>query len=136
MQIDLKTYLFCYNSCLCNQIDGIHKKAIESSSDSKVVIIDQTLLPHQLKYVTLKGLEDCIIAIKDMWVRGAPLIGVTASYGMFFAVKDNPTEVNIRDDIIYYVNIFIDNLNLERILSNIFKYKEGETKWRFNRVGK
>ena len=111
-------------------IDGIHKKAIESSSDSKVVIIDQTLLPHQLKYVTLKGIEDCIIAIKDMWVRGAPLIGVTASYGMFFAVKDNPTEVNIRKsyDLLIATRPTAVDLRwaLERILSNIFKYKEGE----------
>ena len=77
-------------------IDGIHKKAIESSSDFKVSIIDQTLLPHKLKYITLKNIDDCVKAIRDMWVRGAPLIGVTASYGMFFAVKDNPSELNIR----------------------------------------
>jgi len=109
-------------------IDGIHKKAIESSSDSKVSIIDQTLLPHKLKYITLKNIDDCIKAIKDMWVRGAPLIGVTASYGMFFAVKDNPSELNIRkayDALISTRPTAVDlRWALERILNNIFKFKE------------
>ena len=48
-----------------------------------VKIIDQRLLPFELKIVELKTLEDFCFAIKEMQVRGAPLIGVTAAYGMY-----------------------------------------------------
>ena len=52
-----------------------------------VKIIDQRLLPFDLKIVELKTLEDFCFAIKEMQVRGAPLIGVTAAYGMYAASK-------------------------------------------------
>ena len=52
-----------------------------------VKIIDQRLLPFDLKIVELKTLEDFCFAIKEMQVRGAPLIGVTAAYGMYVASK-------------------------------------------------
>ena len=54
-----------------------------------VKIINQTLLPFKLEIKELKNLEDTLIAIKEMWVRGAPLIGVTAAYGMYLASKKN-----------------------------------------------
>lgn len=57
-----------------------------------VNIIDQTLLPHHLEVKSLKTLDDAIIAIKDMLVRGAPLIGVTAAYGMYLASKKDTTD--------------------------------------------
>ncbi len=47
-----------------------------------VDIIDQTLLPHTLRWRQLVELVDFEQAIADMWVRGAPLIGVTAAYGL------------------------------------------------------
>ena len=55
----------------------------------KVKIIDQRLLPHELKIVTLNSLTDAAFAIKEMQVRGAPLIGVTAAYGMYLSSKEN-----------------------------------------------
>ena len=76
-------------------IDGISRKSIESNDNYEVKIIDQTILPHKLEYKDLKNFSDCCKAIKDMWVRGAPLIGVTASYGMFFALKENSSKKNI-----------------------------------------
>ncbi|MFH2043890.1 MAG: S-methyl-5-thioribose-1-phosphate isomerase [Pseudomonadota bacterium] len=51
-----------------------------------VKIIDQRLLPHKFIIVDLKTVDDVITAIKDMYVRGAPLIGVTAAYGVYLAV--------------------------------------------------
>jgi methylthioribose-1-phosphate isomerase len=54
-----------------------------------VKIIDQTKLPHQFIIKDLKTVEDAINAIKIMEVRGAPLIGGTAAYGMALAVKEN-----------------------------------------------
>ena len=54
--------------------------------DGFVKIIDQTKLPHQFIIKELKTVKDAINAIKIMEVRGAPLIGGTAAYGMALAV--------------------------------------------------
>ena len=54
-----------------------------------VKIIDQTKLPHQFIIKDLKTVKDAINAIKVMEVRGAPLIGGTAAYGMALAVQEN-----------------------------------------------
>ncbi len=52
-----------------------------------VQIIDQRYLPHLIETVDLQSVADAEHAIRDMLVRGAPLIGVTAAYGMYFAVR-------------------------------------------------
>jgi len=54
-----------------------------------VKIIDQTKLPHQFIIKDLKTIKDSINAIKVMEVRGAPLIGATAAYGMVLAIIEN-----------------------------------------------
>ena len=54
-----------------------------------VKIIDQTKLPHQFIIKDLKTVNDAINAIKVMEVRGAPLIGGTAAYGIALAVQEN-----------------------------------------------
>ena len=54
-----------------------------------VKIIDQTKLPHQFVIKELKTVNDAINAIKVMEVRGAPLIGGTAAYGLVLAVQEN-----------------------------------------------
>ena len=53
-----------------------------------IEIIDQRLLPHQLQWEKLKTSEDVAIAIKDMHLRGAPLIGAAAAFGMAFATRE------------------------------------------------
>src|SRR5512146_16251 len=57
-----------------------------------VAIIDQTRLPHELTIVSLVHLADAARAIRDMQVRGAPLIGATAAYGMALAVAGDPSD--------------------------------------------
>ena len=54
-----------------------------------VKIIDQTKLPHQFIIKDLKTVKDSINAIKVMEVRGAPLIGATAAYGIVLAIIEN-----------------------------------------------
>ena len=51
-----------------------------------VQVIDQRILPFQFEIFELKTVEDAFFAIKEMVVRGAPLIGVTAAYGMYLAI--------------------------------------------------
>jgi len=58
---------------------------------AEVYIIDQTRLPHEFVIKRLDDLDDFCIAIKDMLVRGAPLIGATAAYGFANALKNDPS---------------------------------------------
>ena len=59
--------------------------------DEKTVkIIDQRRLPHEFVVVDLHTVDDVITAIKDMYVRGAPLIGVTGAYGVYLAAMQAP----------------------------------------------
>ena len=77
-------------------VNGTSYRAIWLTDDSWTVeIIDQTKLPHEFKIVQLKSLQDAAIAIKDMWVRGAPLIGATAAYGVALAMREDPSDANI-----------------------------------------
>ena len=61
------------------------------AGDASVEIIDQTRLPHRFETLVLHSLEDAARAIKDMHVRGAPLIGATAAYGMALAMRADPS---------------------------------------------
>src|SRR5215208_5302715 len=61
-----------------------------------VEIIDQTRLPHELVVARLAGLDDAARAIRDMQVRGAPLIGATAAYGMALAAAEDPSDAALR----------------------------------------
>ena len=82
--------------------------------DNNIVkIIDQTKLPHQFIIKELKSVKDAILAIKNMEVRGAPLIGATAAYGLVLSIiekndqsflkkssedliKSRPTAINLK----------------------------------------
>jgi methylthioribose-1-phosphate isomerase len=65
-----------------------------SRDGSRVQVIDQRLLPHEMKILDLTTVDDTIMAIKEMVVRGAPLIGVTAAYGMYLAALNAPGDAN------------------------------------------
>ena len=66
-------------------------RTIWLSPDEKAVkIIDQRRLPHELVLIDLKTVDDAIIAIRDMAVRGAPLIGATGAYGVYLAALNAP----------------------------------------------
>jgi len=70
------------------KIDGIPYRTLWEVAGG-VEIIDQTVLPHEFKTATLQTMEDAAHAIKAMLVRGAPLIGVTAAYGMVLQMRTN-----------------------------------------------
>ena len=102
-------------------INGINKRAIEYQKDYTVSIIDQTVLPHSLEYKILRNISDVEKAIKNMLVRGAPLIGVTASYGMTFAVKKDPSQKNISDAFNMLINTRPTAVDLRWALENFVK---------------
>ena len=63
------------------KVNGKKYTSIWIEERNRVFIIDQRWLPHQFKLIELVTLNDFLVAIKDMLVRGAPLIGVTAAFG-------------------------------------------------------
>ncbi|MFO0997344.1 MAG: S-methyl-5-thioribose-1-phosphate isomerase [Alphaproteobacteria bacterium] len=77
-------------------VDGKPYRTIWLAGDGwSVEVIDQTKLPHAFAIVRLKTVEDAAHAIRVMQVRGAPLIGATAAYGLCLALRDDPSDASL-----------------------------------------
>ncbi len=63
---------------------------LHPDNENIVQIIDQRWLPHKFVVADLKSVDDVCVAIRDMWVRGAPLIGAAAAWGMYLATIEVP----------------------------------------------
>ena len=87
-------------------VNGKHFYPIwKHPSDNRVIqIIDQRKLPFKFEIIDLKSAEDVYNAIIDMKVRGAPLIGVTAAYGMYLALIRHKNKVDINEYLISTAN--------------------------------
>jgi methylthioribose-1-phosphate isomerase len=78
------------------KIDGVHYRTIWVGDDGwSVEVIDQTKLPHAFKTLRLTTAADAARAIKDMVVRGAPLIGATAAYGVCLALREDASDASL-----------------------------------------
>jgi methylthioribose-1-phosphate isomerase len=72
------------------KVNGVPHRSIWLNEDGRSVdIIDQTRLPHQFRVKSLQTVEDAAEAISVMRVRGAPLIGATAAYGLALALLED-----------------------------------------------
>ena len=70
-----------------------HYRSIWGEEETGAVrIIDQRWLPHDFRIATLETLPDFATAIRDMWVRGAPLIGATAAHGVAREMARDPSD--------------------------------------------
>lgn len=74
------------------RIDGTAYRTIWPDGDGAVAIIDQTRLPHDFAVVRLTSLEEAAHAIRAMLVRGAPLIGAAAAYGVALALRADASD--------------------------------------------
>ncbi|KAA5600447.1 S-methyl-5-thioribose-1-phosphate isomerase [Blastochloris sulfoviridis] len=77
------------------QIDGKPWRTIWRDQAGGVGIIDQTCLPHSFETLTLASLQDAAVAIRTMQVRGAPLIGAAAAYGLALGLDEDPTDIGL-----------------------------------------
>ena len=66
--------------------------SVTFNSKNELVIIDQTRLPGEEKYLTLETKEDVYVAIKKLRVRGAPAIGIAAAFGLYVATRDSEAD--------------------------------------------
>ena len=90
-------------------VEGRWRRTIEAQGDH-VIVLDQARLPYAIEWLPLRSLADVCRAIRDMHIRGAPLIGVTAAYGVAIAMRERisidaacaelaatrPTAINLR----------------------------------------
>ena len=116
------------------------------NSEREVVqTIDQRLLPFQYKIVDVSTVYEAKEAISEMLVRGAPLIGVTAAYGMFLAARkasvrdfeiemlraanflksSRPTAVNLAFAVDEALSVISDQLSAAQNTKRLFDYAEG-----------
>ncbi|MCP3889341.1 MAG: S-methyl-5-thioribose-1-phosphate isomerase [Desulfobulbaceae bacterium] len=93
------------------KINGLHQRTIWPNPKNKreICILDQRLLPHKIVIEKLTKPEDAIRAIKEMYVRGAGLIGATAGFGMYLAALYAPD-----NEFDSYMNTFSASLNNSR----------------------
>ncbi len=118
-------------------VEGKQIRPIWLDKDLKTVkVIDQRMLPHEFIVADLTTVDHNIQAIKEMYVRGAPLIGVTAAYGVYLATLNAPDN-NISDEYIKKecnrikaVRPTAVNLawGVDRVLTEIKKTKNNEDK--------
>ena len=82
------------------KINGKSLRTIWLAKDgSTVEVIDQTRLPHVFEILPLRTMEDAARAIKTMVVRGAPLIGATAAYGLALAMREDASDIGLASAI-------------------------------------
>ncbi|WP_281982615.1 S-methyl-5-thioribose-1-phosphate isomerase [Azonexus hydrophilus] len=81
-------------------IDGIPTRTLRAHPEQRAIdIIDQTRLPHALHWVRVRTLAEAAHAIRAMQVRGAPLIGATAAYGLAIAVAEDASDPGLAQAI-------------------------------------
>src|ERR1035441_10487182 len=76
-------------------ISGRHYRTIWPTAEGSVRVIDQSRLPFEFTTVDLHALGDAAQAIRNMVVRGAPLIGATAAYGVALALRSNASDEHL-----------------------------------------
>jgi len=82
------------------KLDGTHQRSIRRTADGRgAVILDQRELPWKIVWVELRTMAEAERAIREMWTRGAPLIGATAAYGLAMALAENGSDAAL--DAVY-----------------------------------
>ncbi len=75
----------------------------------EVKVIDQRLLPWELRIEVLSSAEDVYLAIRDMMVRGAPVIGALASFGMYLYAFNHSTDLHLKENLDHIAEYLISS---------------------------
>src|SRR5665213_505572 len=90
---------------LCMNVDGHHYRTIWLSDDRATVqVIDQRRLPHEFITRQLRTVNDAVEAIANMTVRGAPLIGATAAFGVALGLRADPSDRGLQSAVTALIN--------------------------------
>jgi len=108
------------------KIEGKDYRTIWFDDKNQVVkIIDQTKLPHKFIIKDLKTVKDAINAIKTMEVRGAPLIGATAAYGLVLSILENNDQSFLKKSSEDLINSRPTAINLKWAVERMMKKLSG-----------
>jgi methylthioribose-1-phosphate isomerase len=98
----------------------------------KIHVIDQRYLPHEFIILALNTVDDVVMAIGDMVVRGAPLIGVTGAYGVYLAVLNTRNEDDLINECARIKSVRPTAVNLawavDRVLSAVLPQQNRDDK--------
>ena len=82
------------------KVGGVPYRTIFVDEDGwGVRVIDQTVIPHRFQLLRLESADDVVRAIRTMVVRGAPLIGAAAAYGVALAMRADPSDASLGDAV-------------------------------------
>jgi methylthioribose-1-phosphate isomerase len=84
-----------------------------------VRILDQRALPWRVEWIELTTVELAAAAIAEMWVRGAPLIGATAAYGLCLALREDPSDASLERGIAVLLKTRPTAVNLRWALERV-----------------
>ncbi len=118
-------------------LHGQPHRSIESDHATRTArIIDQTFLPHQVEWRDLQTMADAAEAIQVMRVRGAPLIGATAAFGLFFALREDASNAALQHayDVLHATRPTAINLRwaldrVKRVVSPLDIEQRAEAAW-------
>ena len=100
-------------------INGKPYRTIWPIAGGSIEAIDQTKLPHRFETKILRNVEDAADAIRRMIVRGAPLIGATAAYGLALALRDDPSDEGLDKAYGYLLSTRPTAVNLRWALDRV-----------------
>ena len=106
------------------KIDGKEYRTIWFENNI-VKIIDQTKLPHQFIIKDLKSVKDAVNSIKTMEVRGAPLIGATAAFGLVLAIIEKNNQSFLKESSEKLINSRPTAINLKWAVDRMMKKLSG-----------
>ncbi len=102
------------------KIDGKSYRTLWPGEDGEsLIVIDQTALPHRFAIRRLASLEETVLAIQTMVVRGAPLIGATAAYGLAFALRRRADDAGLQAAYDALLGARPTAVNLRRALDDL-----------------
>ncbi|MEH6532402.1 MAG: S-methyl-5-thioribose-1-phosphate isomerase [Photobacterium frigidiphilum] len=103
-------------------INGKHYRTVWVAENGYTVeILDQTKLPFELEVIQLTSMKLAATAIREMWVRGAPLIGVVAAYGMALGMKEDQSDEHLQACYNVLIETRPTAINLKWALDRTFK---------------
>ncbi len=104
------------------KVQGTHYRSIwYDHKDCQVKIIDQRWLPHDFGIVALTNLDEFAVAIRDMWVRGAPLIGATAAYGVAISLSSDASDSGLQNTYDTLIETRPTAINLKWALDRLLR---------------
>ena len=104
------------------KVQGTHYRSIWYDHKAcQVKIIDQRWLPHDFRIVALTNLDEFAVAIRDMWVRGAPLIGATAAYGVAISLSSDSSDSGLKNTYDTLIETRPTAINLKWALDRLIR---------------